>query len=50
LTGDSKLTFIHDDLDGETATDQSAGPGWNSVRSGLEALLEAGRPVALGSA
>jgi uncharacterized protein YndB with AHSA1/START domain/DNA-binding transcriptional ArsR family regulator len=45
-----KLTLVHDDFDGETATYKSVGPGWNPVLSGLKTLLETGRPLALGAA
>lgn len=45
-----KLTLIHDDFDGETATWKSVGPGWNPVLSGLKTLLETGKPLALGAA
>jgi len=40
-----KLTLIHDDFDGETATYKSVGPGWNPVLSGLKTLLETGEPL-----
>jgi uncharacterized protein YndB with AHSA1/START domain/DNA-binding transcriptional ArsR family regulator len=45
-----KLTLIHDDFDGETATYKSVGPGWNPVLSGLKTLLETGKPLQLGAA
>jgi len=45
-----KLTLIHDDFDGETATFKSVGPGWNPVLSGLKTLLETGKPLVLGAA
>jgi uncharacterized protein YndB with AHSA1/START domain/DNA-binding transcriptional ArsR family regulator len=45
-----KLTLVHDDFDGETATFKSVGPGWNPVLSALKTLLETGRPLALGAA
>jgi uncharacterized protein YndB with AHSA1/START domain/DNA-binding transcriptional ArsR family regulator len=45
-----KLTLLHDDFDGETATYKSVGPGWNPVLSGLKTLLETGRPLTLGAA
>ena len=51
LLGDvCKLTLVHDDFDGETATFKSVGPGWNPVLSGLKTLLETGKPLALGAA
>src|ERR1041385_7824200 len=40
-----KLTLIHDDFDGETATFKSVGPGWNPVLSGLKTLIETGKPL-----
>ena len=45
-----KLTLVHDDFDGETATFKSVGPGWNPVLSGLKTLLETGKPLSLGAA
>jgi uncharacterized protein YndB with AHSA1/START domain len=45
-----KLTLVHDDFDGETATFKSVGRGWNPVLSGLKTLLETGKPLALGAA
>lgn len=45
-----KLTLVHDDFDGETATFKGVGPGWNPVLSGLKTLLETGTPLALGAA
>lgn len=50
-TGEAcKLTLIHDDFDGETATYKSVGRGWSPVLSGLKTLLETGRPLVLGAA
>jgi uncharacterized protein YndB with AHSA1/START domain/DNA-binding transcriptional ArsR family regulator len=50
-TGDvCKLTLVHDDFDGETATFKSVGPGWNPVLSGLKTLLETGKALSLGAA
>jgi uncharacterized protein YndB with AHSA1/START domain len=37
-----KLTLVHDDFEGETATYKGVGPGWNPVLSGLKTLLETG--------
>jgi uncharacterized protein YndB with AHSA1/START domain len=45
-----KLTLLHDDFDGETATFKAVGPGWNTVLSGLKTLLETGKPLARGAA
>jgi uncharacterized protein YndB with AHSA1/START domain/DNA-binding transcriptional ArsR family regulator len=45
-----KLTLIHDDFDGETATYRSVEGGWNTVLSGLKTLLETGKPLSLGAA
>lgn len=42
-----KLTLVHDDFDGETATYKSVGPGWNPVLSGLKTLLETGQPLVI---
>jgi uncharacterized protein YndB with AHSA1/START domain len=40
-----KLTVIHDDFDGETATYKSVQSGWGPVLSGLKTLLETGKPL-----
>jgi uncharacterized protein YndB with AHSA1/START domain len=40
-----KLTVLHDDFDGETATWKSTGAGWPLVVSGLKTLLETGEPM-----
>jgi DNA-binding transcriptional ArsR family regulator/uncharacterized protein YndB with AHSA1/START domain len=40
-----KLTLVHDDFDGETATYRSVGSGWNPILSGLKTLLETGQPL-----
>jgi uncharacterized protein YndB with AHSA1/START domain/DNA-binding transcriptional ArsR family regulator len=45
-----KLTLIHDDFDGETATYRNVGGGWPTVLSGLKTLLETGKPLARGAA
>ena len=45
-----KLTLVHDDFDGETATYKSVGPGWNPILSGLKTLLETGQPLVIGKA
>ncbi len=37
-----KLTLIHDDFDGETATFKGVGDGWSTVLSGLKTLVETG--------
>jgi uncharacterized protein YndB with AHSA1/START domain len=42
-----KLTLVHDDFDGETATYKSVGSGWNPVLSGLKTLLETGQPLVI---
>ncbi|MCX6024381.1 MAG: SRPBCC domain-containing protein [Chloroflexi bacterium] len=45
-SGITKLTVIHDDFDGETATYQGlAGGGWNWILSNLKTLLETGEPL-----
>ena len=44
--GVSLLTVVHDRLEGAPKTAASvAGPGWMRVLSGLETLLETGRPL-----
>ncbi len=40
-----KLTLVHDDFDGETATYLSTGPGWSKMLSSLKSLLETGEPL-----
>ena len=40
-----KLTLLHDDFDGETATFKAVASGWNPVLSGLKTLLETGSPL-----
>jgi uncharacterized protein YndB with AHSA1/START domain len=45
-----KLTLVHDDFDGETATFKSVGSGWNPILSGLKTLLETGEPLVIGAA
>jgi uncharacterized protein YndB with AHSA1/START domain len=40
-----KLTVLHDDFDGETATYKSTGGGWPVVLSGLKTVLETGEPL-----
>jgi activator of Hsp90 ATPase-like protein len=45
--GTCKLTLVHDDFDGETATYKSVGTGWNPVLSGLKTLLETGKPLVI---
>jgi uncharacterized protein YndB with AHSA1/START domain/DNA-binding transcriptional ArsR family regulator len=45
-----KLTLVHDDFEGETATYHSVGRGWNEVLSGLKTLMETGKPLVLGAA
>jgi uncharacterized protein YndB with AHSA1/START domain/DNA-binding transcriptional ArsR family regulator len=41
----TKLTMIHDDFDGETATYKAVAGGWSYVLSGLKTLLETGKPM-----
>jgi hypothetical protein len=43
-----KLTLVHDDFDGETATFKSVGSGWNPILSGLKTLLETGKALVIG--
>ena len=40
-----KLTLVHDDFDGETASYLSTGPGWSKMLSSLKSLLETGEPL-----
>jgi uncharacterized protein YndB with AHSA1/START domain len=45
--GMSKLTLVHDQLEGAPKTAESvAGSGWMFVLSGLKTLLETGKPLA----
>jgi len=46
--GVSKLTAIHDQFDGETATFKEVAGGWSLVLSGLKTLLETGKPLQAG--
>ena len=41
----TKLTLIHDDFDGETATYRQVAGGWSFILSGLKSLLETGEPL-----
>ena len=41
----TKLTMIHDDFDGETATYREVAGGWSYILSGLKTLLETGEPM-----
>ena len=42
----TRLTVIHEDFDGETATFKGvAGGGWTRVLSNLKTLLETGEPM-----
>lgn len=40
-----KLTVIHDEFAGETATYKAVGGGWPGVLSSLKSLLETGEPL-----
>jgi uncharacterized protein YndB with AHSA1/START domain len=44
--GYSKLTVVHDRLDGAPKTAESVAGGWTFVLSGLKTLLETGEPLA----
>jgi uncharacterized protein YndB with AHSA1/START domain len=45
--GFSKLTVVHDHLEGSPKTAESvSGEGWMMVLSGLKTLLETGEPLA----
>lgn len=40
-----KLSLVHDEFEGETATWREVAHGWNPVLSGLKTLLETGQPL-----
>jgi uncharacterized protein YndB with AHSA1/START domain len=42
-----KLSVLHDDFDGDTATYKSTGRGWSVVLSAMKTLLETGEPMPL---
>ena len=44
--GITKLTLVHDQLEGAPKTAESVAGGWMFVLSGLKTLLETGRPLA----
>jgi len=44
--GVTKLTVVHDQLEGAPKTAESVAGGWMYVLSGLKTLLETGRPLA----
>jgi uncharacterized protein YndB with AHSA1/START domain len=44
--GVTKLTVVHDQLEGAPKTAQSVSGGWMYVLSGLKTLLETGEPLA----
>jgi uncharacterized protein YndB with AHSA1/START domain len=44
--GITKLTLIHDQLEGAPKTAESVAGGWMFVLSGLKTLLETGQPLA----
>jgi uncharacterized protein YndB with AHSA1/START domain len=44
--GFSKLTVVHDQLEGAPKTAESVAGGWMYVLSGLKTLLETGKPLA----
>jgi uncharacterized protein YndB with AHSA1/START domain len=43
--GATKLSVLHDDFDGETATYTESVVGWPLILSGLKTLLETGKPL-----
>ncbi|SRR5712691_1373350 len=43
--GVCKLSVVHDEFEGETATYRSVAGGWSWVLSGLKTLLETGEPL-----
>jgi uncharacterized protein YndB with AHSA1/START domain len=44
-SGISKLTVVHDQLEGAPKTAESVAGGWMYVLSGLKTLLETGKPL-----
>ena len=40
-----RLTLVHDEFDGETATYYSVEHGWSQILSGLKTLIETGKPL-----
>jgi DNA-binding transcriptional ArsR family regulator/uncharacterized protein YndB with AHSA1/START domain len=40
-----RLTLVHDDFDGETATYRDVEHGWSQILSGLKTLIETGQPL-----
>jgi uncharacterized protein YndB with AHSA1/START domain/DNA-binding transcriptional ArsR family regulator len=40
-----RLTLVHDEFDGETATYFSVEHGWSQILSGLKTLIETGQPL-----
>jgi uncharacterized protein YndB with AHSA1/START domain len=44
--GMTKLTLVHDQLEGAPKTAESVAGGWMLVLSGLKTLLETGKPLA----
>ena len=44
--GMTKLTLVHDQLEGAPKTAESVAGGWMFVLSGLKTLLETGKPLA----
>mgnify|MGYP003343692035 FL=1 len=45
-----RVTVVHDDFDGDTATNRAIGGGWPVTLSRLKTLVETGRPLAMPSA
>ena len=40
-----RLTLVHDEFEGETATYYSVEHGWSQILSGLKTLIETGKPL-----
>jgi DNA-binding transcriptional ArsR family regulator/uncharacterized protein YndB with AHSA1/START domain len=40
-----RLTLVHDEFDGQTATYYSVEHGWSQILSGLKTLIETGKPL-----
>lgn len=48
MPGVVKLSVVHEDFDGETATYTSVAQGWMVILSGLKTLVETGQPMGAG--
>jgi uncharacterized protein YndB with AHSA1/START domain len=41
----SRVTLVHDDFDGETATYHGVNDGWDYILAGLKSVIETGKPL-----